>query len=68
MIHLEDLCIDRDGRTVLHGLQARIPRTGLTALIGPNGAGKSTLLHAMAGLLPAAQGRARSFGRILSRC
>lgn len=57
MIHLEDLCIDRDGRSVLRGLQARIPRTGLTALIGPNGAGKSTLLHAMAGLLPPAQGR-----------
>jgi molybdate transport system ATP-binding protein len=37
----------------------------LVVLLGPNGAGKSTLLHALAGLLPAAEGRIELAGEVL---
>ncbi|MEV0352264.1 zinc ABC transporter ATP-binding protein AztA [Nonomuraea sp. NPDC050680] len=35
-------------KTVLHGLSARLPRSGVTAVVGPNGSGKSTLLGVLA--------------------
>lgn len=36
---------------------------GVTALVGANGSGKSTLLHAIAGLLPVAEGTMTVLGR-----
>lgn len=39
-------------RTVLHGLDLRIPAGRWSAIVGPNGAGKSSLLKLLAGLLP----------------
>jgi iron complex transport system ATP-binding protein len=39
-------------RTVLHGVDVRIPAGRWTCVVGPNGAGKSSLLKALAGLLP----------------
>ncbi|TRW97748.1 ABC transporter ATP-binding protein [Paracoccus sp. M683] len=56
MIRITDLHLHRDGQPILHGIDANIPATGLTAVIGPNGAGKSSLLHCLAGLTAPDQG------------
>lgn len=46
------------GRTeVLHGVDLRVPAGRVVVLLGSNGAGKSTLLKAIAGLVPAREGR-----------
>src|SRR5262245_26991302 len=37
----------RDVLVLLGGVDADLPRGGVTALIGPNGAGKSTLVRAL---------------------
>ncbi len=44
LFELRDVCLSRDGRTVLDSLNVAIP-TGATAVIGSSGAGKSTLLR-----------------------
>ena len=52
------LTIARGGRLVVRADELDIG-PGVTALVGPNGSGKSTLLHAIAGLLPPADGTLR---------
>ncbi|HVL73187.1 MAG TPA: metal ABC transporter ATP-binding protein [Beijerinckiaceae bacterium] len=52
-----------DGRPALEEVGWSAPRDGLVAIVGPNGAGKSTLLKAILGLVPAAAGTVRCFGR-----
>ncbi|GGP89390.1 iron-enterobactin transporter ATP-binding protein [Actinomadura coerulea] len=44
------------GRTVIDGLDVRIPSGVITTIIGPNGCGKSTLLRTLARLLRPARG------------
>ncbi|MEV3919412.1 ABC transporter ATP-binding protein [Actinomadura coerulea] len=44
------------GRTVIDGLDVRIPPGVITTIIGPNGCGKSTLLRTLARLLRPARG------------
>ena len=39
-------------RSVLRGINLRLPAGRWTSIVGPNGAGKSTLLRVLAGLLP----------------
>ena len=56
MIEVRGLRKAYGGRSVLRGVDLRIPKGQLTALIGPNGAGKSTLLMAMARLLEPTSG------------
>lgn len=56
MIQISDLHLHRDGQSILHGIDAQIPATGLTVVIGPNGAGKSSLLHVLSGLLVPSRG------------
>jgi zinc transport system ATP-binding protein len=51
-IRLQNVCVQRDGASILENITADFPRGGVTAIIGPNGAGKSTLLAAMLGLIP----------------
>ncbi|MEY4414359.1 MAG: hypothetical protein RIQ53_1652 [Pseudomonadota bacterium] len=51
-LHLQDLSVQRDGRTLLQPLTLDLPAGRMTAVLGPNGSGKSTLLKALAGLLP----------------
>ena len=45
MIQLQDFYIGYGERTLLHEVEAAIPKGSLTALIGRNGTGKSTLLR-----------------------
>jgi branched-chain amino acid transport system ATP-binding protein len=52
---------------VLHGMDLQIRSGELVALIGPNGAGKTTLLQAIAGLLPAWEGRVILAGQDVTR-
>ncbi|MGI5415436.1 ABC transporter ATP-binding protein [Actinomadura luteofluorescens] len=46
-----DVAVGYGGRTVLDGLDVRIPSGVITTIIGPNGCGKSTLLRTLARLL-----------------
>ena len=51
VLRLEDLSVQRAGRTVVHDVSLEIPPGEVTTLLGPNGAGKSTLVLAVAGVL-----------------
>jgi zinc/manganese transport system ATP-binding protein len=53
----------RGGRLVWSEASFEVPAGGIVAVIGANGAGKTTLLHMILGLLPAASGELRVFGR-----
>lgn len=52
-----DLTLARGAHVALRSATFEMRAGAVTAIIGPNGAGKSTLLHAIAGLLPPAEGR-----------
>ncbi len=45
-----------DGRTVLHGVNARLGPRQRVAVLGPNGSGKTTLFKAAIGLIPLTAG------------
>src|SRR5918994_2453718 len=49
-IRVQDLRVDRGGRTVLDGLDFTIPRGAVTGLLGPSGCGKTTLIRAIVGV------------------
>jgi zinc/manganese transport system ATP-binding protein len=53
---IRDVTAGYGRRTVLHGLSARLPRAGVTAVVGPNGSGKSTLLGVLAGTVRPSRG------------
>jgi iron complex transport system ATP-binding protein len=57
MIKVQNVTHNIGKLPILRGINAEIPRGGITALIGPNGAGKSTLLNLIARLLPLQDGR-----------
>ena len=61
-IELEQVCVRRDGRTVLQVDSFAVEPGELVAVVGPNGAGKSTLLAAIGLLLPVAAGQVKLFG------
>ena len=56
---VQDLCVPRGGREVLHGVSLEIVPGEVTALLGPNGAGKSTMVLAIAGALKCTSGTVR---------
>jgi branched-chain amino acid transport system ATP-binding protein len=51
-LRIENLCVDRGGRTVIRNLSLQVPAGRPTIVFGPNGAGKSTLFLAVSGLIP----------------
>lgn len=60
------LRLERQGRAVLAGVDARFAPGRVTAILGPNGAGKSSLLACLAGLLKPQAGEALLDGRGVS--
>lgn len=57
MLEIEGLCVERNGRRVLNGLDWRVERGEWIGLVGANGTGKSTLMGAIVGLVTATAGR-----------
>ena len=62
VIVVEDLRVDRGGRTVLAGISLRIAAGAVAGLLGPSGCGKSTLMRAIMGVQIVAAGRVTVLG------
>lgn len=63
LARLEDVLVQRRGRTLLGPLSLRVEAGDFWGVVGPNGAGKTTLLRVLAGLQPVSRGRAVFFER-----
>jgi ABC-2 type transport system ATP-binding protein len=71
-IHIENLRIDRGGRTVIDTMTLSVPAGIITGLLGPSGCGKTTLMRTIVGAQNITAGSATVFGhpagaRILRR-
>lgn len=66
ILEIEDLLVQRDGRTVLEVDHLALEKGQVLAVIGPNGAGKSTLLLTLSRLLPYEHGQIRFCGQPLT--
>ncbi|WP_083464277.1 dipeptide/oligopeptide/nickel ABC transporter ATP-binding protein [Phaeobacter sp. 11ANDIMAR09] len=53
LFHLEGLCVDLGGKTLLRDVSFGVAAAEMVCVIGESGAGKSTLLKALQGFLPA---------------
>jgi manganese/zinc/iron transport system ATP- binding protein len=62
-VEIRDLSVAYQARPVLWDVDLTIREGRLTAIVGPNGAGKSTLIKTVLGLVPAAAGWVRIYGR-----
>jgi tungstate transport system ATP-binding protein len=62
-LQLEDLRVDRGGKTVLEVPALSAEAEKVTVVFGENGAGKTTLLMAAAGLLDLKSGEIKLFGQ-----
>lgn len=51
-IRFKNVGVELSGNTILHGVEAAVPKGGCTAIVGPNGAGKSTMLLALLNEVP----------------
>lgn len=65
-VELEDICIKRSGKLIVHGVTLAIEGGSWFGLVGANGSGKTTLLRAIAGRLPITSGRCSIGGEVLS--
>lgn len=59
LIELEKICLERDGQTILQGIDLALVRGRITTLIGPNGAGKTCLARIALGLIKPSSGTLR---------
>ena len=66
-IRLDGLRLDRGARTILRGIDLRVPKGSITAVLGPSGSGKSTLMAALTGELVPAAGTVELFGKPIPR-
>jgi manganese/zinc/iron transport system ATP- binding protein len=62
-VEIRDLTVAYNARPVLWDVDLTLREGKLSAIVGPNGAGKSTLIKAALGLVPAAAGWVKIFGR-----
>jgi branched-chain amino acid transport system ATP-binding protein len=60
MLEVRNLSVAYGKHQALSGVSLNVGRGEIVAMLGANGAGKTTLLKAVAGLLPAAPGAART--------
>lgn len=51
-LSVQDLNFERDGKTILSGINYQFPAQGLSILLGASGSGKSTLLSQFLGFYP----------------
>ena len=65
-LELRDLRVAYGGIAAVKGVSLAVRRGEIVALIGANGAGKTSVLKALVGLVPAAGGSVRLFGRDVS--
>jgi iron complex transport system ATP-binding protein len=56
LVKIENVYIERGGRTVVRNFSATLEPGKITAIIGPNGCGKSSLIGAIAGDMPVSAG------------
>jgi Fe-S cluster assembly ATP-binding protein len=49
VLEVKNLCVEVDGRVLLHDLDLTIPDGEVHALLGPNGSGKTTLMMTIIG-------------------
>jgi ABC-2 type transport system ATP-binding protein len=59
---VEDLRVERGGRTVLAGISVEVGAGAVTGLLGPSGCGKTTLLRAIVGVQRVAGGTVTVLG------
>ena len=57
IIHVENLSIGYDGRTIMKDLSFDILKGDIFIIMGGSGCGKSTLLRTLTGLIPAQAGQ-----------
>jgi manganese/zinc/iron transport system ATP- binding protein len=62
-IEVTDLTVAYQEKPVLWDVDLEAPEGVLMAVVGPNGAGKSTLMKTILGLVPAAAGQVRVYGK-----
>ena len=67
MIRLEDIRVERNGKTLLDDVSISFEKGLMTAVIGPNGAGKSSLLRVMSGDMASTRGLVEWAGRKLEQ-
>jgi len=51
---------------ILHGIDLRVPSSGIVAILGANGAGKTTLLRVISRVLPVLHGEVRFDGQVIN--
>ncbi len=62
-LEVNRLTVAYQKKPVVEDVSFKIPEGKLIGIVGPNGAGKSTLIKAILGLLPAAAGDVRIYGK-----
>ena len=67
MIETKDLTKRYNKKTVVDGLDMKVPAGSIYGFLGPNGAGKSTTMKMLLGLIHPQQGHIQIFGKTLNK-
>jgi branched-chain amino acid transport system ATP-binding protein len=67
MLLCSNVAIERNGQSLLEGVNLTLEPGALLALVAPNGSGKTTLLETLAGALPLAAGQIEFAGHRIER-
>lgn len=65
VIRVKNLCVSRDGNSVLKNINFEIERGDYIGIAGPNGAGKTTLVKSLLGILDIKKGDIEIMGKSL---